>query len=168
MSITVRSARPADADVLLGLIDALADYEKLARPDAEARRRLIRETFSDHRRIQAYLVEADGRVVGYALTFEAYSSFLASTTLFLEDVFVLPEHRRGGIGTVVMRHLAREALRRGCGRMEWMVLTWNEPAIRFYDKLGARRLDDWMAYRLAGEDLARVAAGQEGVEPAAV
>jgi GNAT superfamily N-acetyltransferase len=168
MSITVRSARPADADVLLGLIDALADYEKLARPDAEARRRLIRDAFSDTRRIQAYLVEADGRVVGYALTFEAYSSFLASTTLFLEDVFVLPEHRRGGIGTVVMRHLAREALRRGCGRMEWMVLTWNEPAIRFYDKLGARRLDDWMAYRLAGEDLARVAAGQEGVEPAAV
>ncbi len=168
MSITVRPVRPDDADVLLGLIDALADYEKLARPDADARRRLIQDAFSDPPRIQAYLVEADGRVVGYALTFETYSSFLARPTLFLEDVFVLPEHRRGGIGTGVLRQLAREALRRGCGRMEWMVLTWNEPAIRFYDKLGARRLDDWMAYRLAGEDLTRVAAEQEGAKPRAV
>jgi GNAT superfamily N-acetyltransferase len=106
-------------------------------------------------------VEKDAEVVGYALTFETYSSFLARPTLFLEDVFVLPEHRRGGIGTMVLRHLAREALRRGCGRMEWMVLTWNEPAIQFYDKLGAKRLEDWAAYRLAGKDLERVAGEAE-------
>ncbi len=162
MPIAVRRATPADAEVLLGLIDALADYEKLARPDAAARERLVNDAFSDPARIETFLVELDRRVVGYALVFETYSSFLARPTLYLEDVFVLPQHRRGGVGREVMRQLAREAVRRGCGRMEWQVLTWNEPAIGFYDKLGARRMDDWVAYRLGAEALERVAAEPEG------
>jgi GNAT superfamily N-acetyltransferase len=158
MHPVVRPATPADADVLLGLIDALADYEKLERPDAAARERLVRDAFGDPRRIETFLVEVAGEAVGYALIFESYSSFLARPTLYLEDVFVLPQHRRGGIGAEVLRYLAEEALRRGCGRMEWQVLTWNEPAIRFYDKIGARRLDDWVSYRLSAEDLERMAA----------
>jgi GNAT superfamily N-acetyltransferase len=161
MTPRVRPATPADADLLLGLIDALADYEKLARPDAAARGRLIRDAFGDPPRIETFLVQLDGDVVGYALVFETYSSFLAHPTLYLEDVFVLPQHRRGGIGAEVMRYLAGEAVRRGCGRMEWQVLTWNEPAIRFYDKIGARRMDDWVGYRLAAEDLERMAASTE-------
>jgi GNAT superfamily N-acetyltransferase len=158
MTLRVRPARRADADLLLGLIDALADYEKLARPDAAARGRLIRDAFGDSPRIETFLVEQNGQAVGYALIFESYSSFLARPTLYLEDVFVLPQHRRGGIGAEVMRYLAGEALRRGCGRMEWQVLTWNELAIGFYDKIGARRMDDWVGYRLAEEDLERLAA----------
>jgi GNAT superfamily N-acetyltransferase len=147
--------------MLLELIDALADYERLARPDAQARERLVQDGFSESRRFDAYLVELAGTAVGYAIVFESYSSFLARPTLFLEDVFVLPEHRRAGVGEAVVRFLAAEALRRGCGRMEWVVLTWNEPAIRFYDRLGAQRLDGWMAYRLTGEDLERVARGDD-------
>ena len=157
MTLRVRPARRADADLLLGLIDALADYEKLERPDAAARGRLVQHAFGDSPRIETFLVEQDGEAVGYALIFDAYSSFLARPTLYLEDVFVLPQHRRGGVGEQVMRYLAAEALRRGCGRMEWQVLTWNEPAIRFYDKIGARRMDDWVSYRLTAEELERMA-----------
>jgi len=149
----VRPAVREDGDTLLALIDALADYERLPRPDAAARVRLLRDAFGDRRRFDTYLVDLDREAVGYALAFETYSSFLALPTLYLEDVFVLPDRRRAGLGAAVMRFLAGEALRRGCGRMEWQVLTWNEPAIRFYEKLGARRLEDWAAYRLTQEDM---------------
>jgi GNAT superfamily N-acetyltransferase len=156
---TVRRATSRDGQVLLDLVDALADYERLPRPDPAARERLLRDAF-ERQWFDAYLVELAGRAIGYAIAFETYSSFLARPTLFLEDVFVLPEHRRAGVGSVVMRFLAGEALRRDCGRMEWMVLTWNEPALRFYDKLGATRLADWTAYRLTREELERFAGGE--------
>jgi GNAT superfamily N-acetyltransferase len=153
----VRRAEAADAPVLLDLIDALADYERLERPDASARERLVRDAFGERPRLETWLVEVEGRAVGYALLFETYSSFLGRPTLYLEDLFVLPDHRRAGLGELVMRCLAREAVQRGCGRMEWMVLAWNEPALRFYDRLGARRLDDWVAYRFTTDDLERLA-----------
>jgi GNAT superfamily N-acetyltransferase len=165
-AVRIRRATEADLPILLDLIDALADYEKLARPDAAARERLRHDAFAaEPPRFESYLVEAGGRAVGYAITFQTYSSFLALPTLFLEDVFVLPDQRRHGIGQSVMRFLAAEAVGRGCGRMEWMVLTWNEPAIRFYEWLGARRLEDWVAYRLDAEDLKRISAQVEFASP---
>jgi len=110
------------------------------------------------------LAELDGRPVGYAAYFETYSTFLARPTLYLEDIFVLEEARGRGVGRALMGALAREAVRRGCGRMEWLVLAWNHPAMGFYERLGACRLDDWVPYRLTADDLARLA-GESGDRP---
>jgi GNAT superfamily N-acetyltransferase len=157
-AIEVRPATPADAATWLSLVDALADYEKLARPTAEARERLRRDAFGpEPRRIQVYVAEVGGEAVAYAITCETYSSFLALPTLYLEDLFVLPHARRGGVGEAIFRYLAAEALRRGCGRMEWVVLDWNQLAIDFYDRLGARRMSEWYTYRLTDEQLRALA-----------
>ena len=153
----VRRAGLADTDVFLGLVDALADYERLPRPTADARQRLIRDGFGEATLFDPYIVEIEGRPVGYAITLSTYSSFLAQPTLFLEDLFVLPEARGRGVGRVIFRHLAREAVRRGCGRMEWVVLDWNELAIGFYERLGARRLTEWQTYRLTRPQLEEIA-----------
>jgi GNAT superfamily N-acetyltransferase len=156
----VRPATLADAETWLSLVDALADYEKLARPTAEARERLRHDAFGpEPRRIQVYIGELQGEAVAYAITCETYSSFLALPTLYLEDLFVLPSARRGGVGQAFFRYLAAEALLRGCGRMEWVVLDWNQLAIDFYDRLGARRLREWYTYRLTDEQLRALAAG---------
>lgn len=158
-AVTVRPATPADAETWLTLVDALADYEKLDRPSAEARGRLVNDAFGpEPRRIQVYVGEVEGRAVAYAITCETYSSFLALPTLYLEDLFVLPGARRGGIGGAFFRFLAAEALRRGCGRMEWAVLDWNQLAIGFYEKLGARRMREWYTYRLTAGQLREIAA----------
>lgn len=155
--IRIREAGPDDADVFLELVEALADYEKLGRPAPDARERLIRDGFGPSPRFRPYLAELDGRVVGYAITFYTYSSFLALPTLYLEDVFVLPEARRYGVGRAFFRTLAKRAVEEGCGRMEWVVLDWNELAIDFYEKLGARRMSDWFTYRLDRERLDQIA-----------
>jgi GNAT superfamily N-acetyltransferase len=157
----IRPATAGDAELFLTLVDALADYEKLDRPTPEARQRLVRDGFGNQPRFQAYLAELDGRAVGYAITFETYSSFLALPTLYLEDLFVLPEARRHGVGSAVFRFLAAEAVRRGCGRMEWVVLDWNQLAIDFYERLGARRMSDWYTYRLAADQLREIADRQD-------
>ena len=148
----------ADAPAFLALIQALADYESLPGPDADARDRLVRDALADPPRFRTLLAERRGRPVGYAVYFETYSTFLARPCLYVEDIFVLPEERRHGVGTALLRELAREAARRGCGRMEWQVLTWNTPAIAFYERFGATRLDDWRGYRLTSEQLALLAA----------
>jgi len=167
-AIRIRPAAAADAEVFLRLVDALADYEKLDRPTAEARGRLVRDGFGPSPRFQAFLAELDGRAVGYAITFETYSSFLALPTLYLEDLFVLPDARRFGVGGAIFRLLAGEAVRRGCGRMEWSVLDWNQLAIGFYEKLGARRMGEWYTYRLTADQLKQIAADADGArEPAA-
>src|SRR5262249_42568429 len=152
-TVTIRRAAPEDAPLLLSLIDSLADYEQLPRPDAAARERLVRDGFGATPRFQAYFAEADGRTLGYALTLQAYSSFLARTSLWLEDIFVLPAERRHGVGRAIFRFLAAEALRRGCARLEWAVLTWNQSAIDFYEQSGARRITEWYVYRLTDEQL---------------
>jgi GNAT superfamily N-acetyltransferase len=156
--MTIRPATPADADAFLALVDALADYEKLARPSPEARGRLVADAFGERKRIDVFLAEREGRAVGYAIVLESYSSFLALPTLYLEDLFVVPEARRGGIGHAFFRFLAAEAVRRGCGRMEWVVLDWNRLAIDFYQKLGARHLAEWHSYRLTADQLREIAA----------
>ena len=157
--IDIRPVAPGDEETFLGLVDALADYERLPRPTADARERLARDGFGESPLFHAYLARLDGRAVGYAITFFTYSSFLARPTLYLEDLFVLPEARGSGVGKRLFTFVAREAVRRGCGRMEWVVLDWNQLAIDFYERMGARRLDEWYTYRLAGEEL-EVAAGR--------
>ncbi len=156
--IRVRRASLEDAPALLSLIDALADYEKLDRPDANARARLIRDGFARNPpRFRAYLAEQDDAPVGYAITFETYSSFLARPTLYVEDIFVPPDARGRGVGSALLRHLAREAVAGDCGRMEWVVLDWNELAQNFYQRRGARHLNDWQYYRLTRDAVERLA-----------
>jgi GNAT superfamily N-acetyltransferase len=146
-----------DVAAFLRLIDALADYEHLERPDPEARQRLARDAATTPPRFATVLAEIGGQAVGYAVYFETYSTFLGLPTLYLEDLFVLPEHRSIGVGSALFRECAAEAVRRGCGRMEWQVLAWNDLALGFYEHLGAAPLhDDWRCYRLTGEALDRL------------
>jgi len=154
----IRLATMADADQLLALVDALADYEKLERPDPGARQRIVQDTLGERPRVTALLAFEDAQAVGYALFFETYSSFLALPSLYLEDLFVIPDARGGGHGRALFRAVAAEALRRGCGRMEWNVLKWNELAHAFYRRQHAEPLTDWQMYRLDGDRL-RLAAG---------
>jgi GNAT superfamily N-acetyltransferase len=155
--IVIREAGIEDADALLDLIDALADYEQLPRPTTDARSRLIEDGFGDRPRFCAYLAEIRGEPVAYSITFEAYSSFLARPTFFLEDLFVKPAARGRGVGRALFQFFAREAVRRDCGRMEWLVLDWNELAIQFYERLGATRLEEWYMYRLTRQQLEELA-----------
>lgn len=137
---------------------ALAEFEKLRPPDASARRRLLADAFGRRPRYTLWIAELDGRVVAYAIFFFTYSSFLARPTLYLEDLFVHPDARGRGVATAIMRALAREARREGCGRCEWTVLDWNERAIRFYRALGAKEMKAWVLYRATGAALRRMAA----------
>lgn len=152
----IRAATPADAPAILSLVLGLAAYEKLDPPDAAAQERLIRDMFTTPPRIQAFLAEIDGTPAGYAFIFETYSSFLALPTLYLEDLFVLPEFRSRKAGYALFTHVVAEAHRRGCGRMEWSVLTWNRLAIDFYVRLGAKHLSDWAVYRLTRPDMENI------------
>lgn len=153
----VRALVASDVPALLDLIDALADYENLPRPDEAARRRLAADAVASPPRFEALLAEVDGRVSGYAIFFMTYSTFLARPTLYLEDLFVLPDARGRGAGAALFKACAAEAVRRECGRMEWVVLDWNTPSIEFYQRRGARQLKTWLPYRLDGAAL--VAAG---------
>jgi len=150
--LLVRRALPADAVAVLELVRGLAEYEQLPPPDDDARQRLVRDMFSTPPRINAILAEVAGVPAGYAFYFETYSSFLARPTLYLEDIFVRPEFRGRKAGIALFRFLAREALDRGCGRMEWVVLDWNHPAIDFYGRLGARHMKEWQIHRLGREE----------------
>ncbi len=154
--IAIRRATVADGATLLALIDALADYEKLPRPAADARERLLADGFGARPRFETLLAALRERTVGYTIFFETYSTFLALPTLYLEDLFVLPDARACGVGRALFLRCVHEAWRRGCGRMEWSVLDWNTLAIGFYEALGARRLADWLPYRLQREDLPRL------------
>jgi GNAT superfamily N-acetyltransferase len=153
----VRTAQAGDEQVFLDLVRALAEYEKLDPPCHKAQARLIADGFGEPRRFEPWIAEVDGRPVGYAITFRTYSSFLARPTFYLEDLFVLPEERRGGVGREIFRRLAQQAAAEGCGRMEWQCLNWNEPGLQFYRRLGASRMDEWVWHRLDADGLAAVA-----------
>jgi GNAT superfamily N-acetyltransferase len=153
VSVLVRPLVANDVDRLLELIDGLADYEKLARPDADARQRLAADAVSDPPRFRTLLAEVDGSVVGYAIFFFTYSTFRARPSLYLEDIFVLPNIRGQGAGLALFRAVAAEAAHSGCARMEWQVLAWNEPSIKFYERLGAKHMDAWLPFRLEGDAL---------------
>jgi GNAT superfamily N-acetyltransferase len=157
VTAVVRPATRADADSLLGLVDALADYERLPRPEPAARARLVEDAFGARQRIEVLLALDGDQPVGYALFFETYSSFLALPTMYLEDLFVHPAARGARHGYHLFRAVAATAVERGCGRMEWNVLKWNRLARDFYERLGAAPLADWQMYRLEGEQLQRAA-----------
>lgn len=156
--VSVRRATQQDGPAIVRLIRALADFEKLSPPDETAQARLLNDAFGPHPRFEIFLAEHEGTLAGYAFVFETYSTFLALPTLYLEDLFVLEEYRGRRVGYALFRHCAREAVRRGCGRFEWTVLDWNQHAITFYERLGARHLDDWRIYRLDRVGLDRLVA----------
>lgn len=160
MSVAVRAAGAADAPAVLALVRALAEYERLEAPDAEAEARFARDGFGPAPRFEVLLAETGGAVVGYALFFFTYSTFLARPTLWLEDLFVQPGSRRLGAGGALLRALAARAVGEGCGRMEWAALTWNRLAIDYYEGLGACALEEWRTFRLEGRDIARLAGGE--------
>ena len=158
MTVRVRGLTAADIEPFLDLVDGLADYERLPRPETAARERLAQDALSDPPRFSVLLADVDGQVVGYAVYFFTYSTFLARPSLYLEDLFVTPAARGTGAGIGLFRACAAEAVRNDCGRMEWQVLSWNTPSIEFYRRLGARRLEDWHGYRLDQAGLAAIAA----------
>lgn len=158
MSFSIRPARPTDVAVLHALIRGLAEYEKLAAQVVGTAQDLRRELFSERPVIEAMIAWDAESALGFALYFHNYSTFLARRGLYLEDLFVVPEARGRGIGKALMRHCASVAVERGCGRFEWAVLDWNQPAIEFYQSIGATMLPDWRICRISGKALARFAA----------
>lgn len=159
MPLSIRSAVAADAALILAFIRGLADYEKLL-PEVEATEEKLRATlFPSEGRpaAECVLAFADEQPAGFALFFHNYSTFLAKPGLYLEDLFVKPELRGRGIGKALLLHLAKLANARGCGRMEWSVLDWNQPAIEFYESIGARRMREWQICRLTGASLEQYA-----------
>jgi GNAT superfamily N-acetyltransferase len=151
----IRAAEPRDLPSVVGLVRALADFEKLPGPDEAAARRLIDDFAAG--RYSLFVAEAGDDIVGYALYFFTYSTFLARPSLYLEDLFVHPSARGRGVGERFMRALANEAERRGCGRFEWTVLDWNVDAQKFYRRLGAEILPSWWICRVTGEGLTALA-----------
>lgn len=157
---TIRAATEDDVELIFDLICELATYEKL-RDQVVGTPEILRETLFDRRDAEALIVESDdGEAIGYALFYTTFSSFHCRSGLWLEDVYVKPEHRRGGIGRKVLEHLAAIALDRGHVRLEWVALDWNEPALSFYRKLGAATLDDWLIHRFEPDGIRTLAAGE--------
>ena len=151
--VVIRRGTAADAEALVKLIGALADYEKLPPPQPEAMARLTRDAFGPSPRFNTWLAETGGVCAGYAISFFTYSTFLALPTLYLEDIFVLPEYRSRRIGIKLFAACAQHGFDQGCGRMEWQVLHWNTPAIEFYHRLGASRQTDWLPYRMTRDQM---------------
>ena len=155
---TLRPATPADAATVFGLVRALAEYERLAHQVTATEAHFARALAGPAPRAHAVLAEAGGEAVGLALWYYTFSTFTGGPDLFLEDLFVAPTHRGLGIGLALFRHLARIAQADSCRRMEWRVLDWNQPAIDFYHRLGARPMQDWSVMRLERDALADLAA----------
>ncbi len=159
--LALRPATAADVPTILALIRGIAEYERLSH-EVEATEALLREHGFGRRPVyEAILAERDGRAVGFALYFFSFSTFKARPTLYLEDLFVVPEERRAGIGSRLLTRLAQVALERDCGRMEWSVLDWNTPARDLYFKLGAKAMDEWTVFRMTPEAFGRLA--REGI-----
>ena len=147
-AVHVRPATPADVDQIVAFIRALADYERLTDECVLDPAALADHLFGPRPWAEVLIAEADAVPVGFALFFPTYSTFLGRPGLWLEDLFVVPEHRRSGAGGALLRRLTEIATERGCGRLEWSVLNWNQPAIDFYHSIGARLMDDWTTCRL--------------------
>jgi GNAT superfamily N-acetyltransferase len=154
MPLRIEPARPRDTAALHALIRALSEYARLTHLVVGTEAQLREELFGARPVVEAVLGWEDERPVAFALYFHNFSTFLARRGLYLEDLFVVPEARGRGYGKALMRHVARVAVERGCGRFEWAVLDWNQPAIDFYRSLGAEVLPDWRIGRLTGNALA--------------
>lgn len=153
MTLRIRGAEPTDVPVIADLIRQLAKFEKLESEVVLTEELLRTGLFGARRYAEAVLAEEDSNPIGFALFFHTFSTFLARPGIYLEDLFVLADHRGRGVGRALLAHLARLAVERDCGRLEWAVLNWNQEAIRFYERLGARPNSEWTVYRLADEAL---------------
>ena len=155
--LTIAIATKRDVPLILSFIKALAEYERLAASVVATEDGLRATLFGPRPYAECVIAHIDGEPAGFALFFHNYSTFLAKPGVYLEDLFVKPEFRGKGIGRSLLSYLARVALDRGCGRLEWSVLDWNESAIGFYKSLGAEPLEDWTIFRVRGEALSRLA-----------
>ena len=157
MSIRIRPATREDVPVIAELIRGLARFEKLEHEVVMTEDLLATALFGERPYAEVVLAVDEDRPVGFALFFHNFSTFLSRPGIYLEDLFVLPEERGRGVGRTLLEHLARLAVDRGCGRLEWAVLDWNRDAIRFYELLGAQPNSDWTVYRLTGKALTSLA-----------
>jgi GNAT superfamily N-acetyltransferase len=158
--IRIVPAGPNDAGLILSMIRELADYERRLELVVATREQLEDTLFGDRPAAEVLLAYIDDRPVGFALYFQNYSTFLAKPGIYLEDLYVRPQARGSGVGRALLSRLAQIAQERGCGRVEWAVLDWNQPAIDFYTKIGATAMSDWRIFRLSGPPLERLAAGE--------
>ena len=156
MPVTFRPAEEKDTALLLTFIRALADYEHML-DDVVATEKILSDWLFERRVAEAFFAVEDGVEVGFALYFHNFSTFLGRGGIYLEDLFVLPEHRGKGYGKAILTRLAQIARERGCGRLEWACLDWNKPSIDFYLSLGAKPMDEWTVYRVSGEALTQLA-----------
>lgn len=150
--LTFRFALPGDEETMLSFIRGLAEYEHMT-DQVVATPELLREWIFEKKKAEVIFAVAEGKEVGFALFFHNFSTFLGRAGIYLEDLFVFPEYRGKGYGKGLLKELARIALERGCGRLEWSCLDWNRPSIDFYTSMGAVALDEWTTYRLTGETL---------------
>jgi GNAT superfamily N-acetyltransferase len=157
--LCIDAAQPGDAGTLLQLIRGLAEYEKLSHEVVATEALLREQLFGPRPAAEALLARVDGQGVGFALYFTSFSTFVGRAGIYLEDLFVLPQQRGRGYGARLFRRVAQIAVERHCGRMEWSVLDWNEPALAFYRRMGAQPLGEWTMQRLTGAALLRVGAG---------
>jgi GNAT superfamily N-acetyltransferase len=155
--LQIAPATPEDVPLVLAFIRELAEYERLTHAVVASEALLHDQLFGDRPGAEVILAREEGEPAGFAVFFHNFSTFVGRRGLYLEDLYVRPEHRGRGVGRALLRYLAALALARGCGRFEWSVLDWNEPAIRFYRSLGARAMDDWTVFRLDGDALGRLA-----------
>ncbi|HLO51341.1 MAG TPA: GNAT family N-acetyltransferase [Kamptonema sp.] len=155
--VILRPAVRSDVPAILDLIKALAEYEKLSDAVTGDAGSLESHLFGDRTYAEVILADLGGKIVGFALFFHNYSTFLTKPGIYLEDLFVLPEYRGQGIGKSLIAYLAKLGMERGCGRLEWSVLDWNESAIAFYKGIGADVLPDWRICRVTGENLVSLA-----------
>jgi GNAT superfamily N-acetyltransferase len=153
----IRDATPVDVGAMLGLMRELAEYEKLTHLFVATQETLHDALFGERPAAEALVAERDGKIVGYALYFHNFSTFLSRRGLYLEDLYVQPELRGSGLGTALLRRVAAIAVERQCGRFEWSVLDWNQSAIDFYTKMGATVLPDWRIVRVTDDALSRLA-----------
>ena len=151
-----RDAQREDTPLILGFIRGLAEYEKML-SDVVADEKTLEEWIFDKQKAEVIFVLENGKEVGFALYFHNFSTFLGRAGIYLEDLFVKPEHRGKGYGKALLRKLAQTAVERGCGRLEWWCLNWNKPSIDFYLSLGAEPMTDWTVYRIAGDTLNKLA-----------
>jgi len=155
--LDIARACPGDVDMLLELVRELAEFERLSHEVVATPAQLEAALFGAHANVEAVLARVEGEVVGFALWFHNFSTFVGRRGLYLEDLYIRPAHRGRGYGQALLRHLAAIAVERGCGRMEWAVLDWNQRAVDFYRGLGAAPQDAWTIFRLSGEALEHVA-----------
>ena len=157
-TIDIRKAEEQDIPVILHFIQSLADYERLRDSCVATEDQLRKTLFGDNPGAEVIIASIDGEPKGFALFFHNYSTFLAQRGIYLEDLFVNPDARGHGVGYALLAALARIAIERDCGRLEWAVLDWNQLAIDFYKRIGARPLDDWTVFRMTGDALEKLAA----------